>query len=431
MNSNPPIAKTRPKIVIIGGGFAGLHAAKGLAKLDVDVILIDRKNHHTFQPLLYQVATATLSPADIAQPIRTICRDFSNVRVLMDEVTGFDLQAKTVSCKHIRETPFDYLLVAAGATHSYFGKDQWAAYAPGLKTVEDALEIRRRIFSAFELAEREMSETGQHRPLNFIVVGGGPTGVELAGAICETSKTCMLKEYRLIDPKKARVLLVEGLPRILGPYPEDLAASATEQLKSMGVEVLTSRKVLDIQQGSVVTDQGPIDAAVVIWAAGVQASPLGKMLGVETDRRGCVIVDQFLNPANHTNVFVCGDLAHLEVDGHQLPGVAPCAMQMGDHVAKEIACDMRGQPRTKFQYFNRGDMATIGRKRAVANVRWPFKAHLGGFLAWLSWLFIHLLFLIGLKNRLIVLIEWTWSYLLRDRGVRLITDETKNDSGTQ
>lgn len=413
----------RPQVVIIGGGFAGLHAAQGLAKLPVEITIIDRKNHHTFQPLLYQVATATLAPENIAQPIRSIVRNFKNVRVLMDEVTGFDLEEKRVTCKNIKSLPFDYLIVASGAAHSYFGNDRWAVHAPGLKTVEDALEIRRRILSAFELAEREMAKTGTHKPLNFVVIGGGPTGVEMAGAICETCKIYMTSEYRLIDPAKARVLLVEGQARILGPYPEDLAARAVDQLKQMGVEVLTNTQVTDVQQDKVLTNNGILDAATIIWAAGVQASPLGKLLGVETDRRGCVIVNEFLNPPGHENVFVCGDLAHAEENGKQLPGVAPCAMQMGDHAAQEIACDLAGKPRTKFHYFDKGDMATIGRRRAVANVKWPFRAHLAGYLAWLSWLFIHLLFLIGLRNRIMVFMEWMWTYYARGRGVRLITDE--------
>lgn len=415
----------RPQVVIVGGGFAGLHAARGLSRLPVDVTLIDRKNHHTFQPLLYQVATATLAPENIAQPIRTILRDDKNVRVLMDEVTGFDLQTENgaVICQNLNFVPFDYLILASGATHSYFGNDRWAPHAPGLKTVEDALEIRRRVLSAFELAEREMAEKGTHAPLNFVVIGGGPTGVELAGAICETCRLCMTREYRLIDPAKARVMLVEGQPRILGPYPEDLAEKATRQLKDMGVEVLTSTQVVEVESDCVVTSTGRIPAATIIWAAGVQASPLGKLLGVEVDRRGCVIVNALLNPPDYRNVFVCGDLAHLEQDGKQLPGVAPCAMQMGDHAALEIACDLHGKPRPAFRYFDKGDMATIGRRRAVANVKWPFKAKLTGYFAWLSWLVIHLLFLIGLRNRIMVLLEWMWTYFARGRGVRLITYE--------
>ncbi len=415
-----------PQVVIVGGGFAGLHAARGLAKLPVEVTIVDRKNHHTFQPLLYQVATATLAPENIAQPIRSIVRDYKNVRVLLDEVTGFDLTKSAVLCKNIT-LPFNYLVLAAGATHSYFGNDKWEQFAPGLKTVEDALEIRRRVLLAFELAERQVAETGTHDPLNFIVIGGGPTGVELAGAICETCKIYMSHEYRLIDPAKARVLLVEGQGRILGPYPEELSQSAARQLQSMGVEILTSTQVLDVCADQIVTKEATIKAAAIIWAAGVQASPLGKLLGVETDRRGCVIVNEFLNPPGHANIFVCGDLAHAEENGKQLPGVAPCAMQMGDHAALEIAGDLSGRPRTGFHYFDKGDMATIGRRRAVADVKWPFRARLQGYLAWLSWLLIHLLFLIGLRNRMMVLLEWIWTYYARGRGVRLITDKQPRD----
>ncbi len=354
-----------PQVVIVGGGFAGLHAARGLDKLPVEVTIVDRKNHHTFQPLLYQVATATLAPENIAQPIRSIVRDYKNVRVLLDEVTGFDLTKSEVLCKNIT-LPFNYLVLAAGATHSYFGKDQWEQFAPGLKTVEDALEIRRRVLLAFELAERQVAETGTHDPLNFIVIGGGPTGVELAGAICETCKIYMSHEYRLIDPAKARVLLVEGQGRILGPYPEELSQSAARQLQSMGVEILTSTQVLDVCADQIVTKEATIKAAAIIWAAGVQASPLGKLLGVETDRRGCVIVNEFLNPPGHANIFVCGDLAHAEENGKQLPGVAPCAMQMGDHAALEIAGDLSGRPRTGFHYFDKGGM---GYDRAPACCR--------------------------------------------------------------
>ncbi len=415
-----------PQVVIVGGGFAGLHAARGLARLPVEVTIVDRKNHHTFQPLLYQVATATLAPENIAQPIRSILRDYKNVKVLLDEVTGFDLVKSAVLCRNIT-LPFDYLVLAAGATHSYFGNDMWEQFAPGLKTVEDALEIRRRVLLAFELAERQVAETGSHDPLNFIVIGGGPTGVELAGAICETCKIYMSHEYRLIDPAKARVLLVEGQGRILGPYPEELSKSAARQLQSMGVEILTSTQVVDVCADQIVTKEATIKAAAIIWAAGVQASPLGKLLGVETDRRGCVIVNEFLNPPGQANIFVCGDLAHAEENGKQLPGVAPCAMQMGDHAALEIAGDLSGKPRTRFHYFDKGDMATIGRRRAVADVKWPFRARLQGYLAWLSWLLIHLLFLIGLRNRMMVLLEWIWTYYARGRGVRLITDKQSRD----
>ncbi len=412
-------------MLVIGGGFAGLQAAKDLSRLAVDVTLIDRKNHHTFQPLLYQVATATLSPGNIAQPIRRILSRCANVKVLMDELVGVDLSARKAEFKNLGAFDFDYLILATGAKHSYFGNGQWEKFAPGLKTIEDAVEIRSRILSAFELAENDMARSGSHEPLNFIIIGGGPTGVEMAGAISDICKNSMIGDYRLIDPAEARVLLIEGLPRILGPYPEDLAAKAVVQLQELGVEVMTDTTVTDVQVDCVVTNKGTIPASVIMWAAGVQASSAGKMLQVECDRRGCVLVDDYLNPAGaeHANIFVCGDVAHFKQDGKPVPGVAPCAMQMGAYAARTIACDLTGRPRAPFRYFDKGDMATIGRRRAVANLRWPVKTHISGFLAWLSWLLIHILSLIGLRNRLAVFFEWVWTYASSEHGVRLITDD--------
>jgi NADH:ubiquinone reductase (H+-translocating) len=389
--------------------------------MEVDVTLIDRRNHHTFQPLLYQVALAVLSPADIAQPIRHVFSKDRNIEVLMDEVVALKCDQNRVQLRSGAEMEYDYLILGTGATHSYFGKDQWAQWAPGLKTVEDATEIRRRVLLAFELAEREMVETGAHPELNFVIIGGGPTGVELAGAISDISKLYMRNDFRHIDPAKARVILIEGSPRILAAYPEDLSKKAAEQLAGLGVEVHAGLSVTDVQPGYVVVGGKRIDAVVTLWAAGVQASPLAKMLGTPTDKRGCAIVDLHLNPPGHPNIFVCGDLAHVEENGRQVPGVAQPAMQMGRHAAKMIGQDMAGKPRTNFHYFDKGDMATIGRHAAVANVRWPFKAHWAGTLAWLSWVSVHLFFLVGFRNRMSVFLSWAWTYLTFNRGARLIT----------
>jgi NADH dehydrogenase len=418
----------RKRIVILGGGFGGINAAKDLARLPVDVTVVDRKNYHLFQPLLYQVALAVLSPADIAQPIRALMRNHPNIDVLMDEAISFDLSLQRVLLKTGVELEYDYLIIATGSTHSYFGRDDWAKLAPGLKTVEDATEIRRRVLLAFELAERQMMETGTHPPLNFVIVGGGPTGVELAGAISDIAKLYMSKDFRHIDPSMAQVLILEGSPNILGAYPADLQRKAGEQLNALGVKFRTGAHVSDIQPGYVMVGEERIDAVVTLWAAGVQASPLGKLLGVETDRRGCVLVDSFLNPPGHPEIFICGDLAHIEQDGRQVPGVAQPAIQMGRYAAKRIGrliavghrSDGTGlnQP---FHYFDKGDMATIGRKAAVANIQWPFKAHWSGFPAWMTWLLVHIFFLIGFRNRLAVFRQWAWTYLTFRDGARLIT----------
>ena len=406
--------------MIIGGGFAGTHAAKALAKLPVDVTLVDRRNHFTFQPLLYQVGLAVLSPADIASPLRTMMRSSNNTEVLMDEAIAFDIEHRRVSFRSGAEMSYDYLTLATGATHSYFGNDNWEPLAPGLKTVEDAIEIRRRILLAFELAERETLENGTHPPLNFVIIGGGPTGVELAGAICDITRRFMRHDFRHIDPTTARVILIEGEKHVLATYPEDLSIKAEEQLKALGVEVHTGLRVTDVQPGSVVAGDQRFEAAVTLWAAGVEASPLGKALGVPTDKRGRVIVNSTLNPDGHPEIFVCGDLAHVEENGRLIPGVAQPAMQMGDHVARMIEADLNHQPRRPFHYWDKGDMSTIGRLAAVAKVEWPFKAHLSGFLAWITWLTVHIYFLIGFRNRLAVLSQWVWNYFTFTYGVRLI-----------
>lgn len=421
----------QPRVVVVGGGFGGIHAAGALKNLPVKVTVIDRRNHHTFQPLLYQVALAVLSPADIAQPIRSILRHQSNAEVLMDEVVGIDTAKKNVQLKSGATVAWDYLVLATGATHSYFGNEDWAPLAPGLKTVEDATEIRRRVLLAFELAERQMVEHGWHPPLNFVVIGGGPTGVELAGAISDITQQYMKRDFRHIQPAKSRVMLLDGGKRILAAYPEDLSAKAEATLERLHVEVHTKTQVTAVEPGWVEV-KGPqgtyrIDSAVTLWAAGVQASPLGKLLGEQTnvqlDRRGCVMVDESLNPAGMKNVFVLGDLAHFEQDGKQVPGVAQPAIQMGDHMAKLIGADLAGKPRPPFRYFDKGDMATIGRMAAVADVKWPFRGHLSGFLAWVTWATVHIFFLIGFRNRLAVISIWMWTYLTFSRGARLITGD--------
>jgi NADH dehydrogenase len=418
----------RKRVVVIGGGFGGMNAARELAKLPLDITIVDRKNHHTFQPLLYQVALGVLSPAEIAQPIRSIFRNHRNIEVLMDEAIGFDVQEQRVFLKTGAQLEYDYLVVATGSTHSYFSRDEWASLAPGLKTLEDATEIRRRVLLAFELAERQMQETGVHPPLKFVIIGGGPTGVELAGAISDIARLYMAKDFRHIDPAAAEVQIFEGSPNILAAYPPDLQRKAVEQLNALGVKVRTNARVTNVQPGYIMVEDERVEAAVILWAAGVQASPLGKLLGFPTDRRGCVFVDLFLNPPGHPEIFICGDLAHVEENGRLIPGVAQPAMQMGAYAAKRIgrltARDF-GSDGTgidaPFHYFDKGDLATIGRKAAVANIKWPFKGHLSGLFAWVTWLFVHIFFLIGFGNRIAVFRQWAWTYLTFREGARLIT----------
>jgi len=413
--------ENRPRVVVVGSGFGGLEAARNLAKLPLQVTLIDRKNHHTFQPLLYQVATAGISPAEIAAPIRWILRGRKNVEVLMDEVVGFDLNRKIVQLPDL-EIPYDYLVVAAGAQHSYFGHDEWEPLAPGLKTVEDALEIRRRVLLAFELAEKQVVAGEPQSMLNFVIVGGGPTGVELAGTLAEIAHRVLRDEFRSIDPKRTRILLLEGGPRILPAYAPDLSESAVRQLQKLGVEVRVPAMVTRIDPGAVWVGTERISAAVILWAAGVAASSLGKKLGAPTDRAGRVLVNPDLSVPNYPEVFVIGDLATLKDEhGNTLPGVAPVAIQEGRYVAKAIANDLRKSPRQTFRYIDKGSLATIGRAAAVAQFR---KLHISGYFAWLAWLFVHIFFLIGFRNRLIVLIQWAWSYFTYQRGARLITGDT-------
>jgi NADH:ubiquinone reductase (H+-translocating) len=410
--------QSRPRVVIIGAGFGGLTAAQRIARLPVQLTVIDRSNHHTFQPLLYQVATAGLSPGEIAAPIRWILRDRSNVEVLLGEVVDVDLSARKIITKQ-QTLNFDYLIIASGATHTYFGHDGWEPLAPGLKTVEDATEIRRRVLLAFELAERQGAGGEGIPELQFVVVGGGPTGVELAGTLAEIARHSMNHEFRHIDPRKTRILLVEGGPRVLPAYSEKLSRKAELQLQALGVEVRTSQMVNRIEPGVVWAGDQKISAQVILWAAGVAASPLGKQLGVPTDRAGRVEVQPDLSVPGHPNVFVIGDLAALhDKNGKLLPGVAPVAIQEGDWVGKTIARDLDNQPRRDFHYFDKGSLATIGRAAAVAQIG---KFELSGYFAWLAWLFIHILFLIGFRNRLLVMIQWAWSYFTYDRGTRLIT----------
>jgi NADH dehydrogenase len=417
--------QTKPRVVIVGAGFGGLFAARTLARYPVQITLVDRQNFHIFQPLLYQVATAGLSPDEIAAPIRWIMRSQRSVEVLMSEVRDFDLSRRVVKLED-GEVEYDYLIVAAGASHAYFGHDEWEPFAPGLKTIEDALEIRRRVLLAFELAERQAASSDdkdrEHAQLNFVVVGGGPTGVELAGTLAEISRQVLANEFRSIDPKRTRIVLLEGGPRVLPAYPEDLSRSAEEQLRHLGVEVQTSALVTQVEPGSVHIGESKLPATVILWAAGVAASPLGKKLGAPVDRAGRVLVNPDLSIPGHPEVFVVGDLAVLKDEsGKWLPGVAPVAMQEGKATAHNIGNELRGEPRKNFHYWNKGSLATIGRAAAVADFG---KIHVSGFLAWLSWLFIHIFFLIGFRNRLIVLIQWAWSYLTYERGARLITGDT-------
>src|ERR1022692_134359 len=408
----------QPRVVIVGAGFAGLTAARRISRLPVQLTLLDRKNHHTFHPLLYQVATAGLSPGEIAAPIRWILRSRSNVEVLLDEVVDFRLDQKKVITKE-QAIDYDFLIVASGATHAYFGHEEWQALAPGLKTIEDALEIRRRVLLAFELAERQAASGQTPSTLRFVVVGAGPTGVELAGTLAEIARHAMNDEFRNINPNHARILLIEGGPRVLPAYSENLSHKAEAQLQHLGVEVRTSKVVTRIEPGAVWTSEEKIPATLVLWAAGVAASPLGRKLGVPFDRAGRVFVQPDLSIPEHPEVFVLGDLAALKDEhGKMLPGVAPVAIQQGDWVAETIARDLENQPRRNFHYHDKGSLATIGRAAAVAQIG---KFEISGYFAWLAWLFIHILFLIGFRNRLIVMIQWAWSYLTYERGARLIT----------
>ncbi len=408
-----------PRVVVIGGGFAGLNAAKGLRHAPVQVTVLDRKNHHTFQPLLYQVALAELSPAEIASPIRNVLRRAKNTEVLLGAVHGFNLEKRLVRADGL-EIPYDYLVVAAGATHAYFGHPEWKHYAPGLKTVEDATEIRGRVLLAFENAEREAFAKRETPPLNFVVIGAGPTGVELAGAISDISRRYLEHDFRSIDPRRSRIILLEGGPRVLPVYPEDLSASAERQLREMGVEVRTNAMVTNVEPGVVTVGKEKIPASVILWGAGVSASPLGKMLGTPLDRAGRVLVRPDLSVLDHPEVFVVGDLAAAKYkEGKMVPGVAPAAIQMGKFAGRQIRRSVAGKPREEFHYWDKGSLATIGRSRAVADFG---RIHISGYFAWLSWLFVHLFFLIGFRNRIMVMLDWAWAYVTYNHSARLITE---------
>ncbi len=409
----------RPHVAIIGGGFGGLYAARTLAKYPVDITIIDRDNYHLFQPLLYQVATAALSTGDIASPIRSILSKFKNVRCIMAEVTDIDLDGNRIMTRD-GDYHYDYLINAAGATGTYFGHDEWEKYAPGLKTLEDALEIRRRIFSAYETAERLPKESDErHAYLTFICIGGGPTGVEMAGSIVEIATQTLKSDFRSIDPRKTRVILLQSGDRVLPEYPKDLSDSARRQLLELGVEVRTNSRVTDITKDGVFIGETFIPCKTVVWTAGVAASPLGKMMGAPTDRGGRVIVNADMTVPGHNNAFVIGDLANFHHGPKELPGIAPVAIQMGVAVAHNIINATEGKPMKDFDYDDRGQLATIGRNSAVGIVK---GLHVKGFVAWLMWLLIHVYFLIGFENRAFVMMNWIYSYLSYQRSARLITD---------
>lgn len=411
------MAECEPRVVIIGGGFGGLRAAQALKSAPVKITLIDRRNHHLFQPLLYQVATAGLNPADIATPIRRILRDQENVEVLLAEAQSVDMAARRVTLD-FGSIDYDYLIVATGARHSYFGNEQWIPFAPGLKSIGDALEIRRRVLSAFEFAEREDDPEIRRAWLTFVIVGAGPTGVELSGALCEIAHHALARDFRHIDSKQAKIILLEGGPRVLPAYPPELSEKAREQMTKMGVDVRTDQRVTQIDGDGVGVGDVRIATRTVLWAAGVMASRLGRMLGAEHDRTGRVLVNPDLTVPGHPEIFAIGDVASLKVDGKPVPGVAPAAMQEGKHAANSVLRAMAGQPLEPFRYHDKGSLATIGRSAAVADLG---KFKLSGTIAWLAWLFVHLLFLIGFRNRLLVMIEWAWSFVSYDRGARLIT----------
>ncbi len=415
------IAGDRPRIVIVGAGFGGLVAARALRKVAAKITVIDRRNYHLFQPLLYQVATAGLSPADIASPIRAILRDQANAEVLMARVTGVDRARREVVIDgNGRRIPYDYLIIAAGARHAYFGHDEWEEVAPGLKKIDDATAIRHRILVAFEKAETTADPEERRRLLTFVIVGGGPTGVEMAGAIAELAKKTLVKDFRTIDPASARVILVEGGPRVLLAFPEDLSAKARRSLEKLGVEVLTNTPVELCDADGVVSAGMRIEARTILWAAGVQSAPVAKWLQADNDRAGRVKVNPDLSAPGEPDIFVIGDNATvMQATGQPVPGVAPAAKQMGAYVARVIAGRIAGKPVSEpFRYRNYGNFATIGRHAAVADFGW---LRLSGYLAWLLWGAAHVYFLIGFRNRLAVMLDWVWAYVTYQRGVRLIT----------
>ena len=419
-----PTAQRRPHVVIIGGGFGGLSAAKALRKADVQVTLLDRRNHHVFQPLLYQVATATLSPGDIAAPIRWILRHAQNVRVLLGEAVRIDAAARRVELADGAVLDYDYLIVASGSSHAYFGHDEWERFAPGLKTLEDAITIRRRILLAFEKAERETDAARQRELLTFVIVGGGPTGVELAGTLAEIADQTLRDEFRSIDTSLARIVLVEA-SRLLATFPEGLQDAARRSLKRLGIEIREGVAVTHIDAHGVMLGNERLDAGTIVWAAGVAASPLVKTLGAPLDRAGRVLVEADLSIPGHPEVFVVGDAAaFLHQGGKLLPGVAQTAIQGATQAAKNIVRRERGEPTVPFVYHNLGNMAIVGRGSAVADLPW---ARFSGVLGWLSWLFLHIVMLIGFRNRIVVLFEWAVAFLTFQRGARLITEQRSEE----
>lgn len=411
---------TQRHIVIVGGGFAGLYTARGLKRADARVTIVDHHNYHLFQPLLYQVAAAALNPSDIAAPIRSIVRNQQNTAVTLDEAVSVDLARRTVLMKG-GDLTYDYLVIATGATHSYFGHPEWERDAPGLKTIDDALEIRRRILLAFEAAERETDPDRRAALLTFVVIGAGPTGVELAGALAEIARQSLVRDFRQINPREARILLIEGKDRVLPPYPPDLSEKARRQLADLEVEVITDAIVTDVTDRQVRIGERVIPTHTVLWAAGVQASPLARSLQVPLDHAGRVLVAPDLTLPGHPEVFVLGDLAAAKQrDGSFVPGVAPAAIQEGQHTAKNLDRALRGQPLVPFRYRDKGSLATIGRAAAVGEVG---GLKMSGFVAWFAWLAIHIFFLIGFRNRFLVITQWAWAYLTYQRGARLITGE--------
>jgi len=412
------LPERKPHVVIVGAGFGGLEAAKLLIDEPVRMTVIDRTNHHLFQPLLYQIATAALSPADIAAPIRGILGRCKNTEVMLAEVKSVNVETRTVNTGE-RDISYDYLILATGARHSYFGHDEWEKLAPGLKSLEDAIEIRRRLLLAFEYAEKITDEAAKKAAMTFVIIGGGPTGVEMAGAIAEIARYTLAKDFKHIDPSSARVVLVEGDQRVLSAFPEDLSAKALEQLKELGVEVHTGIHATNLTEAGLQVGDEFIPCRVKVWAAGNMASYVGKTTGAQTDRAGRVVVNDDLTIPGHPEVQVIGDLANYSHDGGKpLPGVSPVAMQQGRHAARNILAMMDERKPERFRYWDKGSMATIGRNRAVADVGW---FHFSGLLAWLAWLFVHIIFLVGFRNRIAVLIQWAWAYVTFNKGARLIT----------
>jgi NADH dehydrogenase len=409
-----------PHVVIVGGGFGGLNVARALAGSDVRITLLDRHNYHLFQPLLYQVATASLSPGDVASPIRWILRHQKNVEVLLATVREIDTAGKRVVLDDGEPIPYDYLVLASGAAHAYFGHPEWAERAPGLKTLDDALEMRRRVLLAFEAAEREADAAKQRRLLTFVIVGAGPTGVELAGALAEIARQSLRKDFRRIRPESARIVLLEGGPFVLAPFAESLREAARRSLERLGVEVRTGSVVTEMDADGVMIGDERISAGTILWAAGVAASSIAKSLGVPLDRAGRVTVEPTLTLATDSNIFAVGDICVFMQDGKPLPGVAQVAMQQGTRAGRNIRRAVAGQSLEAFKYKDYGIMATIGRGAAVGDV---FGLKISGFFAWLFWIFLHIFWLIGFRNRFVVMTEWAWAYFSLQRRVRLITGD--------